>query len=79
MQIFNILVQICITGCIFLIPIGIILGIVFLVKAIGDNDSHHKARNFWIMGISFVSPIVLLFILLSVWGLVSILTNTAKP
>jgi hypothetical protein len=62
----------------FLIPVGIILGIIFLVKAVGDKDSAHKVRNFWIMGMSFALPFVLMFVLLSVWGLVGILTNTYK-
>ena len=78
MLILNVIIEIFIALCVLLIPVGIVLGIIFAVKAVGEKDSAHKVRNFWIMGMSFVLPFVLMFVLLSVWGLVGILTNTYK-
>jgi predicted membrane channel-forming protein YqfA (hemolysin III family) len=59
-----------------LIGIGLLLfifGLVKYVSAGGDEDKVKEAKSFIIFGI------IALFVMLSVWGLVNILTSTFFP
>jgi len=78
MNILNTLIQIVIALLVIITPVGIILGIVFAIKASDEEDKKKKRETIWWMVISFVAPILLLFITLSIWGLVNILTRTLE-
>ena len=77
MNIFNTIVQVLIALTTLSFPVWIIVGIVLLVKASSSEDLTKKKKiKKW--GIStIVFPFVFMFLLLSIWGLVSIMTGTA--
>lgn len=72
----NLITYLIIAVLVITIPVGIIMGIVLAVKASDEQDKSKKKKKIWWMIISFIAPIVLLFIVLSGWGLINILANT---
>ncbi|MEI8328043.1 MAG: hypothetical protein WCG02_02805 [Candidatus Taylorbacteria bacterium] len=74
----NLITYLLIAMSVIAIPIGIIVGIVLAVRASDEQDISKKKRKKWWMIICFIAPIVLLFVVLSGWGLINILLNTFK-
>jgi hypothetical protein len=70
------IVQILIALLIIATILGVITGIVFAIFAITDNDKKSRRKKLWIMGSVILGPIVGLFLLLSLWGFLRILTGT---
>jgi len=76
MLILNTIIQLVIALLMFLIPVGVITGVVLLVMSANQQDPLKKKKvKKW--GIySIVLPPIILFVILSVWGLVNILGGT---
>jgi hypothetical protein len=71
----NVIIEIIIALLVLLTPIGIVAGIIVIVT--GNRKEPKKKHLHTVLGIvAIVAPIVLLFVILSIWGLVRILTNT---
>ncbi len=70
MEIFSLIVQVLISFCIIGEIAGVILAIIFLILAIGENDVMKKKKKYYIALVSFIAPIIVLLALLSIWGLV---------
>jgi hypothetical protein len=77
-EILNTSVRLFIALDTILIPFGIIAGIVFLIVAAYEKDAAKKKlmKKIGIWGL--VLPILLMLVVLSLWGLVSIGSNTLK-
>ena len=77
MAILDTLISLLISFLVIVTPVGIIVGVVLLVLRSNAPDEVKKKRlktgAIWCI----VGPIVLLFLALSGWGLVHILTGTA--
>lgn len=77
MLIFDTIIQIAIALLVVSLPVWIILGVVLFVLAYNQPDlSKKKKLRIWAT-ISIVLPFILLFAILSIWGLVQILGGTA--
>ena len=77
MLIFSIIIQLVILVLTLATPVGIAVGIVLAVVMSREQDATKKKNLKWWTISSFIGPIVLLFVVLSIWGLVSIATGTA--
>jgi hypothetical protein len=76
MNILSIIVSIFVALLTLSFPAWIVAGIVLLVKAAHTPEPAKKKGIRW-WGISvLVFPFVAMFLLMSVWGLIAILTNT---
>ncbi len=77
MAILDTIIQVVIALTMFLIPVGVILGIVLFVVAANQADPIKKKKiKKW--GVySIILPPILLFVVLSLWGLVNIAAGTA--
>lgn len=62
--------------CVLAFLAGIIVAIVFAIKAADEQDKTKKKKTIWIIIGCVGGPIVLLFILISLWGLLNVLTQT---
>ena len=69
---------IIVSALVILFPFGLAVGLVFIIKAVYERDNKIKTRDIWIAISSFVGPIVLLFVAISLWGLISIITNSIQ-
>jgi uncharacterized BrkB/YihY/UPF0761 family membrane protein len=79
MEILNILVPLLISFLFLIAPVAIVVGIVLAVKAKNQQDpSQKKSLKTWAIWL-IAGPIVLIFLTLSLWGLVTILSGTATP
>jgi len=76
LDILNALIQVLIALLVILIPVGVVVGAILAVKMSNEQDKSKKKNIMWWMITSFVGPVVLLFVMLSAWGLIGILTNT---
>ena len=76
MAILDILIQLLISFLIIITPVGVIVGVVLLVIASSAQDVIKKKRLKMGAVWCIVGPIVLLFLVLSGWGLVHIFTGT---
>ena len=56
-------------------PIGIILGIVFAVRASGQQDKIKKTKSIWISVLCSAGPIVGIAVVVSLWGLLAVLSS----
>ena len=72
----NTMVSLIISLLLLTIPAGIILGIVLAIKASDEKDKSEKKKIIWWSAISFITPVVFIFVVLIVWGFVNIFTNT---
>lgn len=70
----GVIIEVIIAILVILTPIGIIGGIVLLATN-SDNNPNKKRQKTWGI-ITILAPFILLFIILSLWGLVRILSNT---
>ena len=76
MAIFDTIVSLLISLFVIVTPIGIIFGVILLVLASNAQDTTKK-KHLKIGAVCCIAgPIVLLFLLLSGWGLAHILTGT---
>jgi hypothetical protein len=73
--ILNVIIQIAISILVILTPVGIIAGIIVLVTGKGKETKKKRLHTIWGI-IAIIAPIVLLFVILSIWGLVRIYTGT---
>ena len=72
----NTLIQIIIAFLVILVPFGFVGGIIIASQlSQPQHIKRKKAMTIWAITLS-VLPIVLLLIILSLWGLVRIMTNT---
>ncbi|MSU55583.1 MAG: hypothetical protein EXS46_03555 [Candidatus Taylorbacteria bacterium] len=62
--------------CILAFLVGIVLAVVFAVKMVDQREKKDRNRNMWIMIGCVGGPIVAIFILLSLWGFLTVLSNT---
>ncbi|MEI8249120.1 MAG: hypothetical protein WCG07_01340 [Candidatus Taylorbacteria bacterium] len=76
MAIFDTIVQILISILVILTIIGVLLGIVMLIVMFLEKDPIKRKKLRAVVIYSIFGPIVSLFVLLSVWGLIRILTHT---
>ena len=75
-DILNVLIEIAIAGLVIITPIGIVGGIILATQISKPQNAKRKnALTGWMI-VSFVAPIVLLFVTLSIWGFFRIFTNT---
>ena len=78
MNILNTIVEIILALNVILVPLGFIGGIVLAIfMAQEKTDAIKKRKLMWWMIYCLVGPTVLLFVTLSIWGLISIITHTA--
>ena len=76
-NILNVIIQILIALSVITAIIGIPLGIILLITGASEKSNLKRKRTFTIWGIvSIAAPLVALFVILSVWGFVRIMTNT---
>jgi hypothetical protein len=76
MEIFRVIVGLLISLCVLLQIFGSLAGIVFAIKAATNKDKVERKKDLWIMAGCFLGPAALLFVILSIWGLVAIFTST---
>ena len=77
--IFSVITQLGISlSIIILLPVGIIVGIVFGVKASGEKDAMLKKKNKKIMWWSISVPFLVILFLLIVGGLLSAISAFIK-
>lgn len=77
MNIANTIVEVIIALNVILIPFGVIAGIVLAIFMAEEKANLVKKRKLmWWMIYCFVGPIILLFVSLSIWGLVSIVNGS---
>lgn len=76
MAIFDTIVSLLISLFVIVTPIGIIVGVILLILASSAQDTTKKKRLKTGAVWCIAGPIVLLFLLLSGWGLAHILTGT---
>lgn len=78
MEISNTIITITISLLVILTPFGIIVGIILAIAGWNVPDKAKRLRKMIIALCVTLLPIVLLFVTLSLWGLMRIITNTFK-
>lgn len=76
MEILNIIVTFIISICVILIPVGVAVGIIFLVVASSEKDVKKKKRNKSLAALSFFLPVILLFVTLTTWGFLAVIKGS---
>lgn len=79
MAIISTLVGILMALCVILLPVGLVVGIVLMVQSSAEQDpAKKKKKKRW--GVtSILGPVVLMFVLLSLWGLMAVVKTTLAP
>ena len=73
----NIIIEVIIAFLVLATPVGFVGAIVFIAKAV-ESKEKRKRRNMVLYAIiSFFTTTVLLFVVLSLWGLAHILFHSA--
>lgn len=63
-------------GLVLLIsPFALVLGVVLLAKRSGETDKKKKGGLLWISILSIAGPALLIFVLVTIWGLTSLLNS----
>jgi hypothetical protein len=77
-NIINTIAVLIITLLTILFPIGIISGVILAVVTSNQPDPAKKSKlKYWMLW-SFLGPIVLLVVVLSIWGLINIATGAGS-
>jgi hypothetical protein len=76
MEIIGVIVELIIAALMFIIPAGLIVGIILACTVGGQQNPATKKRMKWWMWFSFFGPALIMIVVLSLWGLARILTHT---
>lgn len=72
---FDQIVVVLITLSVITFPIGLVLGIVWAVKASNEVDRVKKNRGIWISVVCILGPIIFIAAIVSLWGLLAVLSS----
>lgn len=68
------IIMVLIPFFVLLFPVGIIAGVLLAVKDSEETDLAKKKALKWWMIVCFAGPAVLLFLAVSIWGLLSVIS-----
>jgi heme/copper-type cytochrome/quinol oxidase subunit 2 len=78
MKIFETVVYLIISICIVFLPIGIIGGIVYAIRSSKQPDQAQKSHDRNIMWKLFLTPILVIVLVVIIWGLINIISAIYK-
>ncbi len=76
MEIIRLIIPLFVGISVFLIPIGGMFTIAFAIMAAHEQDKVKKKKHIWGAVLSVGIPIALIFLCLSLWGIVSVIKAT---